>query len=160
MPAPLPYHFEICSELEASPAEVWQTVTELDRVNDELRPWLRMTSPESGLSLSDERVVLGKRLFRSWILAFGLLPLDYDDVVLESVDPGRSFNERSSMLTQRAWHHDRELEPCAAGTRITDRLSWAPRVPGAGAIFSVVVPRLFGWRHRQLRRRFGGRLLG
>jgi ligand-binding SRPBCC domain-containing protein len=116
-----------------------------------------MTVPEQGLSLGDPRVVLGERLFRSWLLVFGVLPVDYDDVVLESIDSGRSFNERSSMLTQREWHHDRELEPCTAGTQITDRLAWAPRLPGAGLIFRVVVPRLFRWRHRQLRRRFGGR---
>ncbi len=159
MTAALPYTFEITSELHAPADEVWRFVTDMDCINQELGPWMRMTVPERGLSLSDARVVLGERLFRSWILALGVLPVDFDDVVLESIDVGRGFRERSSMLTQRAWHHDRELEPTAAGTALTDRLAWQPRVPGAGALFSVVVPRLFGWRHRQLRRRFGGRLL-
>lgn len=154
------YRFELTSELAAPPAEVWRVVTDMDRVNDELSPWFAMTTPERGMSLDDERVVLGKRLFRSWILAFGVVPVDYDDVVLESFEPGRFFRERSTMLTQRAWHHDRELEPCAAGTLLTDRLAWTPRVPGAGAVFALMVPRLFRWRHRQLRRRFGGRQLG
>ena len=155
----LPYHFEISSELDAQTMDVWRFITDMDCVNQELRPWLRMTTPERGLSLTDERFVLGERLFRSGLLVLGVLPVDYDDVVIESIDPGREFNERSSMLTQRAWHHDRLLEPTSSGTRITDRLAWSPRLPGAGALYALIVPWLFRWRHRRLRRQFGGRAL-
>ena len=66
---------------------------------------------------------LGERLFRSWILLFGVLPIDYDDITLVSIEPGRGFHERSSMLSMRVWEHERTWSRpagaawCATGLR-------------------------------------------
>ena len=53
----------------------------------------------------------GQRLFRSWLLVGGLLPVDYDDVSFAEVEPGRRFLERSSLLSQSVWEHERTIEP-------------------------------------------------
>jgi len=119
-------------------------------VNHELGPFFRMTFPPEAARFDLSAVPIGRRAFRSWMLLFGVLPVDWDDLTFEAFEPGRGFRERSTMLTQRVWRHERMLEPVPGGTRVTDRLAWEERLPGAGAIFAVVVPRLFRWRHRRL----------
>src|SRR3990172_2991173 len=101
------YHFEISSRLTALTDRVWQHATSAAGVNAEFRPLLRMTFPAGVSSLASENVPLGQRLFRSWILLFGVLPVDYDDLTLVEVEPGRRFLERSEMLTQKCWEQDR-----------------------------------------------------
>jgi hypothetical protein len=130
-------------------------VSTIAGVNDELRPIMRMRPPAQarGLRLGD--VVPGERVGRCWMLLFGVLPIDYDDLTLVAVEPGRGFQERSTMLSMRAWEHDRTVEPDGDGCRVRDRLGIEARVPGTGAVLERIVRALFDHRHRRLRRRFG-----
>jgi ligand-binding SRPBCC domain-containing protein len=98
--------------------------------------------------------VLGERLFRSWVLLFGVLPIDYDDLTLVAIEPGRGFQERSRMLSMRVWEHDRTLTPDGTGCVVRDELRLEPRLPGMGPLLEWVVRALFRHRHRRLRRRF------
>ena len=150
----MPHSFEISSVLAADRETVWAHCSSVQGVQRELSPWFRMTFPDDVARLTPERVTLGKPLSRSVLLLFGVLPLDWDDVTFIEIDPGRRFVERSSMASQRVWEHERFLEDVAGGTRITDRLRWEGRFPGAAALFDLVVPRLFTWRHQQLRKIF------
>lgn len=155
---PREHEVVVRSVLDAPPEAVWERVTTIAGVNDELRPWLRMTCPLPDARLDDQDVVPGQRLFRSWVLLLGVIPFDYDDVTLVRVEPGRGFSEDSPMLTQRRWRHDRTLEPREGGrTTVTDRLRFVPRLPGMGPLVRPLVRATFGHRHRRLRRRFGGR---
>jgi ligand-binding SRPBCC domain-containing protein len=144
------------SVLAAPPEAVWERVSTFEGINDELGPVLRMTAPASVRSLDPADVVLGERIFRSWVLLFGVLPIDYDDLTLIALEPGRGFHERSSMLSMRVWEHERTLElDGAAGCRVRDRLSFEPRLPGMGPLLERIVRATFSHRHRRLRRRFG-----
>lgn len=125
-------------------------------VNDEMRPFLRMTLPRGVEQLDAENVELGKPIGRSWILLFGLLPFDYDDVTLVRLDPGRGFLERSKMLSQRTWEHERTLVPDGSGCLITDRVRWEPRLGLLASPLRPVIGWFFGHRHRRLHRHFGG----
>jgi hypothetical protein len=98
---------EVASRLTAPAHAVWERVSTFDGVNDELMPLMRMTSPRRLRSLQPEDVVLGQRLFRSWVLLFGFVPFGYDDLTLIALEPGRGFHERSSMLSMRTWEHER-----------------------------------------------------
>jgi hypothetical protein len=124
-------------------------------VNRELAPLARMTSPRAFRSLDLEQVQLGRRVFRSWILAAGILPVDYDDLTLVELEPGRRFLERSRMLTQRLWEHERIVEPADGGCVLSDRVSFSPRVTCLGPLFRVIFSLAFRVRHRNLRRIFG-----
>ena len=100
---------------------------------------------------------LGERWFRSRLLLFGVLPVDYDDLTLVSIEPGRGFHERSSMLSMRVWEHERTLEPAEGGTLVRDRLTlraacarWRARLQRA------LVAATFRRRHRRLRAWFAG----
>lgn len=134
---------------------VWDRVTTPAGINDEMYPYLRMTLPRGLESLDPGSVELGERLGRSWILLFGLLPFDYDDICLTRLEPGEGFLERSTMLSQRAWEHERTLKPVEGGCEVTDRVRWEPRI---GILASPLRP-IFGWffrhRHRRLVRHFG-----
>ena len=65
--------FEVCSDLGAPAARVWAHATDLGGINAELMPLMRMTSPKGWTTLSADRVRFGERLFRSWLLLFGVL---------------------------------------------------------------------------------------
>jgi ligand-binding SRPBCC domain-containing protein len=141
------------SRLDAPAEAVWAHATSAEGINHELAPWLRMTLPSAGLSLASVRP--GVPLGRSWLLLGGALPVDFDDLCLAELRPFY-FREQSTLLSQRAWQHEREVVPQARGCELRDRLTFAPRVPGTGGISRAIVRRLFQHRHRRVQARFGG----
>jgi len=147
----------VSSRLDAPAERVWERAITPEGINDEMRPWLRMTIPAGVESLDPESVVLGERIGRSWILLFGLIPFDYDDLVLVRMEAGRGFLERSTMLSQRLWEHERTIEPEGdGGCTVTDRVRWEPRLGLPGRLLRPAIGWFFRHRHARLRRRFGG----
>jgi ligand-binding SRPBCC domain-containing protein len=144
------------SRLEATPAAVWERVITPEGINHELMPLMRMTIPRGVDTLDPATVPLGERLFRSWVLLFGVIPFDYDDIGLVRFEPGRGFHERSTMLTQRLWEHERTLEPDGEGCLVTDRLRFEPRAAVPVGVTRRLVTATFAHRHRRLRGYFGG----
>ncbi|PTL78419.1 hypothetical protein DAT35_38440 [Vitiosangium sp. GDMCC 1.1324] len=149
------YSFSFSSDLRASPEEVWSHATHMPGVNREFFPLARMTWPGPDGRLPSPPP-LGQRLFRSWILLFGLLPIDYDDLTLVEFEPGRRFLESSVMFTQKQWVHERIVIPTATGCRLTDSVRFIPRLRPLGALQLVIFRMSFHWRHRNLRRLFKG----
>ena len=139
---------------------MWSRVTTAEGVNAELMPLVRMTVPRGREDFSISDVSDGTRLGRSWLLLFGLFPFDYDDIYVERLDPGRSFQERSTMMSQRRWEHDRVVEPDGeGGCVVSDTVRFEPRLPGIAPLLRPVILAFFRRRHRRLRRHFGGRAL-
>jgi ligand-binding SRPBCC domain-containing protein len=148
--------FTVSSRLAAPAEEVWAGVTTAEGVNAELKPLLRMTVPRGLDDFSIADVEDGTTLGRSWILLFGLIPFDYDDIHVERIEPGRAFHERSTMLTQRRWEHDRSVEPDGeTACMVTDSVLFEPRLPVPPALLRPLLHAFFRRRHRRLRRRFG-----
>jgi len=146
--------FQVSSRLAASPERVWEHATSPEGMNRELRPLLRMTFPPDTHDLAASWRP-GERLFRSWILLGGVLPVEYDDLTIVELEPGRRFLERSSLLTQRVWEHERLVASEGSGCRLTDRLRFEPRVPWLAWLHRPVFRVVFALRHRNLRRLFG-----
>lgn len=144
----------IASYLAAPPEALWRHATSPAGVNRELRPLLRMTFPPGATDLTGAWRP-GERLFRSWILLFGVLPVEYDDLGFVEVEPGRRFLERSRLLSQRIWEHERSIDPAPGGCRVADRVRFAPRLPLLAPLHAAVFRMVFRWRHRNLRRAFG-----
>jgi len=141
--------FRVSSRLAASPGEVWERVASFEGVNAELAPWVRMTLPE-GAELR------AGPMGRSWVLLAGLLPIDYDELVLASYAPGRGFRERSALGSASAWWHDRTLLDLPGGRcRVVDEIAFTPRVGALGGLQAFLYEALFRWRHVRLRRHFG-----
>jgi ligand-binding SRPBCC domain-containing protein len=146
--------FTISSTIAATPEVLWTHAVSPAGVNLEFRPLLRMTFPKGATDLTSSWRP-GKHLFRSWLLLGGFLPVEYDDLAFVEVEPGRRFLERSSLLSQRLWEHERVIESHPGGCRLTDRVRFVPKIrrltPVHGATFQAV----FLLRHRNLRRLFG-----
>jgi ligand-binding SRPBCC domain-containing protein len=149
--------FEARSVIHAPADEVWAFATTKEGINAELMPIVRMTAPRGAATLSLANVEAPVHIGRSWILLGGVLPIDYDDIFVESIEEGRAFQERSTMLSQRSWHHDRSVEPAGPDTcLVTDRVSFEPRLPVSPRLFLPIFRWFFRHRHRRLRKRFGG----
>ncbi len=143
------------SRLRATDTRIWAWITSVDGIGRELRPWLRMTAPRRVRSLEDVRVRPGERLFRSYIFLFGVVPIDYSDMTLLQLDPGRGFVEQSPMASMALWRHERRILPGDDGTwRLVDRLTFRPRL--AAPLTRWFIQRVFTHRHRVLRANLEG----
>lgn len=143
----------------ADPAQVWDGATEVDGINAELSPVMRMTLPRQMRGIgtpSLARVPLGQPLGRSWILLGRLLPYDYDDVIIAEREEGRRFLEVSRMSSAHAWIHERVIEGKNGGTVLSDRLTYVlkPHLRPMTPVYRRTVQQLFAHRHRRVARRF------
>jgi hypothetical protein len=93
---------------------------------------MRMTVPRRLRAVTLDEVELGVRICRSWVLLLGVIPFEYDDLVLVERGPGLRFVERSSTLMAQMW-------------------------PGAAVLFQRVVRTIFAHRHRRLAATYQGR---
>ena len=141
--------------VDAPVQRVWDLVITPSGIDHELRPLLSMTMPAAHRDATIATVPVGERLGRAWLRLGGILPVDFDDLRLVSVDPPHSFHESSTMLGARVWEHRRTLAATGDGrTRVTDELRMVPRVPlpcPVRALVGRVVDALFAHRHRRLR---------
>jgi ligand-binding SRPBCC domain-containing protein len=148
----------VTSSLLLAPRDaVWARVSTAAGINDELWPLFRMTAPPRLRREGLAAVQVGQRVCRSLVLLGGVLPIDWDDITLVGLDPPAGFRERSSMLSQRVWEHERTLEQTSDGCLLTDRIGYQPRVAVPDAVLGALFSRVFRHRHRRLQRRFGGR---
>lgn len=146
--------------LKAPAGEVWAGAVTEAGIRDEMRPILRMTMPPGLRGLTIDDVPVGEPLGRSWLLLFGLIPVDYDDFTLAERGPGFRFLERSRMLSLSSWQHERRVEAAGEGCLLRDRLTFELRrplrsVPGFARLAEALVSRFFGHRHRRLVARYG-----
>jgi ligand-binding SRPBCC domain-containing protein len=148
------------SRLAAPADQVWSRVVSAEGINHELGPWMRMTMPKSVRGKTIDEVPVGEALGRSWVLLFGVVPVDYDDLCLAELEPGRRFLERSRLFSMARWQHEREVRPDGGGCEVSDRLTFELRrpvatVPGSAAAARAVIARVFRHRHRRLAAWFG-----
>ena len=151
MPNSRPAGFEVSSLVAAPPEGVWDRITTPAGINHELRPWMRMSVPPGFDGLEPESVELGVPIGRSWVFLLGVIPFEYDDVTLVELEPGRRFLERSPMLSQRTWQHERIVEPAEGGSRVTDRIRMEPRLGLPARPLVPAFRAVFRHRHRRLR---------
>ncbi len=143
--------------LGAPAREVWDRCVTFEGINDEFAPLLRMTMPRGmeGRTIAD--VEPGVPIGRSWLLLGGVVPVDWDDLVLVEIEPPRRFREDSSMATMTRWGHERVIDPTGEGTCVlSDSLDFELRrplrwIPGADKLACAIVGWLFDRRHARLR---------
>ena len=141
------------SHLTAPSAKVWAWMTSISGIVTEMAPIMKMTAPASSTQLADVTLKLGEPLFRSWVLLYGVIPIDRSDLTLISIDPGKGFVEESPMLSMKLWRHQRSISPAGSGTILTDQLTFQPRF--ARRAIEWFIRKVFEHRHRVLRERLG-----
>lgn len=138
----------------AAPAEaVWDRIVTPDGINDEMRPWMTMSVPRGADGITIDTVELGTPVGRAWLRLFGVLPFDYDHLVIVSIEPGRRFREESTMASMRQWVHQRTVDPAGSDScTVTDEITFTPRLGfrPAGPLLVRVVAAFFRHRHRRL----------
>jgi hypothetical protein len=150
-----PYFFRMTSQLLASAERVWVHASSFADINREFRHLLRMSYPRHLAKMTPETFPLGRVAFRSWLLLFGFIPVDYDDITLVELVPGQHFQEVSRMLSMSEWRHRRVVTPEGSGCVVQDEVAFTPRWRLGGPILFLVARLLFRLRHRSLCRLFG-----
>ena len=148
--------------LQASPQDVWAVASTMAGVNAELAPLIRMTHPHDMSTLNDIEGRAGPVAFDSWLLLFGLIPIDRHHLGLERVldDPsaaeGLGFDEESRSWLQKRWRHERRIVSSTdGGCAVTDRITVVPRMAITRPLVRRIIPAIFRRRHRRLAARFG-----
>lgn len=144
------------SRLYVCAEQAWDWITSVQGISAEIWPFFRMTVPKHISSLEDLPIKRGVRMFRSYFLLLGVLPVDYSDLTLLEFHAGRGFIEQSPMGSMKLWRHERFIEPCPSDPRavlLIDRLTFQSRV--AKRFVRWFVRQLFDHRHHVLRARLG-----
>lgn len=149
-----PFVLEFCSDLAVPQAKAWQWITSVEGITAEMMPLMRMSVPRGVRNITTVDFEPGKRLFRSYIFLFGVLPFDFSDLTLTELTPGVGFVEESPMGSMKSWKHVRTLEAIPGGTRLKDSLTFEPRFPPR-AVTRWFIQRFFAHRHKVLRRQLG-----
>ncbi|SEH83695.1 hypothetical protein SAMN04489835_4718 [Mycolicibacterium rutilum] len=150
---------ERAGTVDAPVARVWERIVTPEGINDEMRPWMTMSMPRGARDLTVDTVPVGTPVGRCWLRLFGVLPFDYDDLMIAELWPGRGFHEESTMLSMRLWRHERTLDPVdEARTVVRDRLTFELRGPlrVLTPVIAAGIGALFSHRQRRLARHFGG----
>jgi hypothetical protein len=155
MSDPISLRFE--STLRAPAARVWEWITSIEGISEEMWPYFRMTTPRGLRTLDDVKVAPGVRMFRSYVFLFGFLPIDYSDMTLVQLDPGRGFLEQSPMGSMKSWCHERRIVPHASdpgAVVLVDQLTFEPRM--MKRFVGWFIRRVFTHRHEVLRAHLAG----
>lgn len=142
----------VTSELAATREALWEHVTSMSGINEELWPF-RMSAPRD--RLGNEEIQLGKVLFTSVVTLFGVIPVDVHRLAFVHFEPGVGFAESSTTLLESSWKHRRTLTPIPGGCRVDDDVEFQPRVRLLKPLILPIVKKTFRRRHEHLRARFG-----
>ncbi|OUZ12140.1 hypothetical protein BHE97_02805 [Aeromicrobium sp. PE09-221] len=141
--------------VDAPIERVWERVTSPAGINDELAPILSMGMPRDYRDATVATVPVGVPLGKAWLRLGGIVPVDYDDLMIVELDPPHGFHERSTMLAARTWEHRRRLARIGeTKTHVTDELTIEPRLPVPARVPRMIVTSLFKHRHRRLAAHF------
>jgi ligand-binding SRPBCC domain-containing protein len=149
----LTLHFE--SQLFTSPERVWEWITSLEGIKEEMWPFFRMTFPKGVRSINDIKIEPGICIFRSYIFLFGILPIDYSDMTLITLDRGKGFIEQSPMGSMELWRHERNIMPHYSESKaviLIDQLTFRPRI--ATRFVGWFIRQVFIHRHNVLKKNF------
>jgi ligand-binding SRPBCC domain-containing protein len=153
MTTPTEIELTFRSQLRAPRDQIWRWIVSVEGISRELWPVLKMTIPAHIKSIADVQIMPGQPLFRSWVLLFGVLPIDRSDLTLLHLERGRGFVEQSPMISMALWRHERTLEESDGSTILIDHLTFQPRL--AKTLTRWFIRTVFTHRHNVLRRQLG-----
>ena len=142
--------FTISSEIPVAAEQFWQAQT-LATVNAELQPLYRMTAPPEALRAPISEWARHGNAVDSWILFGGVFPVDRHRFGTVRFTAPTTFVETSSSWLNRRWRHERSALATGGGCRITDTITFEPRLALLGPLQKVLYQQAFRHRHGRLR---------
>ena len=145
------------SKLHSSAECVWEWITSIDGISNEMWPYFRMSVPRGVRSLTDLEIQIGEPMFRSYIFLLGILPIDFSDMTLVELDAGRGFVEQSPMGFMKLWRHERRIVSTNSNSSevlLIDELTFQPRL--ARRFVGWFIKHVFTHRHKVLRANLNG----
>lgn len=147
--------FTYASKLRVPPEKILATLT-MQGVNAELKPLVKMTAPAGFCERSILHWPQKQALFNSWILLFGIVPIDRHSFYFDAVNPADGFAERSTSITNSFWCHERKIQSRPDGCCVVDTVTYKSRVPFLDVLLKPMYQIVFWRRHQNLRSLFGG----
>jgi hypothetical protein len=145
---------EITSTVMMGPEQLQGLLT-MNGINRELAPYIRMTVAKEWTEKNISDWPEGSVLFSSWILLFGMLPVDRHKFFLRRNNGLNGFIEESSSLVNKRWRHERYIAVEASTCTISDVVEFPPRLSLLAYILTPVYRFVFRHRHRVLRTTYG-----
>lgn len=146
--------FTIRSRIATTPDRFWSAMS-MRAVNAELNPLVHMTAPAHWRRCPLPQWETGRTLFRSWILLFGVLPVDRHALQLTDIDPAGGFRERPQSWANKLWQHERRTEVVPGGCEVMDTVTVHSRMPGMAVLMLPIYRLVFSHRHRRLKAHWG-----
>ena len=148
------FEFTIQSVVNVETNQLWQVLTNMQGVNYELAPFVKMTIPKEYRDFTIADAPIGEKLFKSVILFFQFIPVDIHHFKLEKVVPNERFEENSSSLMHYFWKHTRILTTIDKGTLVKDTIQFYPRLPLIGFFLKPIYQLVFKNRHQRLKKKY------
>jgi len=149
----MPIELRFATVLAAPLGVVWERASAVSGANDELWPLAKMTFPIRLDRRTPPEQIVGRR-FRSWMLAFGVVPVDRRTVQIEVFEEGRFRECSTSWLQGRVCHERTAVAVDQGSTVLTDTLVLESHGRLVDALLRRSITLTFRRRHRRLRRHF------
>jgi hypothetical protein len=149
----MPIELRFASVLAAPPGVVWERASAVRGANDELWPLAKMTFPIRLDCRTPPEQVVGRH-FTSWMLAFGIVPVDRRTVEIEVFEEGRFRECSTSWLQGRVCHERTAVAADDGWTVLTDTLVLGSHGRLVDALLRTAIAPTFRRRHRRLRHHF------
>ena len=149
----MPIELRFASVLAAPLGVVWERASAISGANDELWPLAKMTFPIRLDARTPPEQVVGRR-FRSWMLAFGFVPVDRRTIEIEVFEEGRFRECSTSWLQGRVCHERTAVAADHGSTVLTDTLVHESHGRLVDALLRSGITLTFRRRHRRLRHHF------
>ncbi len=144
---------QFTSALAAPLDVVWERAVAVSGINDELWPMAKMLCPLRLNSHTPPEQVVGRDL-RTWMLAFGLVPIDRRTMRIEVFEEGRFRECSTSRMMGRMCHERRAVATEHGSTVLTDTLVHESRGRLVDVLLRTGTTLTFRRRHRRLRHHF------
>jgi hypothetical protein len=149
------FSFQLSSVLNVQKEQLWRDITDMDSINYELMPFVRMTYPESIKSVGIKNAPLNQLLFKSCLLFLGIIPIDVHYLSLENIESEHRFDENSSSWMHQFWKHSRVLNQLPnCQVNIMDTVHFKPRLFILGYFLLPIYKLVFHHRHNRLKKKY------
>lgn len=149
----MPIELQFATVLAAPLDVVWERAVAVSGANDELWPMAKMTFPLRLDSHTPPEQVVGRE-FRTWMLAFGVVPIDRRTMRIQVFEQGRFRECSTSRMMGRMCHERTAVTTDHGSTVLTDTLMHESRGRLVDALLRTGTTLTFHRRHRRLRRHF------